>query len=621
MTRKMWRGKRQVMFNYLPGQTFDFEKASVIARVSTIRGVVNTEINRDLIMRAIADYADGWTALDLRPLLQSPTLNADRFVMLEPRGVEAEMFPLVFWCQNPSCGRIFDRRRSGPPSNPVCPVCHQGRLIQMRWVKIHRCGELTSLVPYCHRCQSSANMALDTRGSERIAGFQWICRRCNTRSDVFAGPCPACNCQPHNMDIEVHRAGRTFYPHYVVLLNQPGPDLDAFLNVPEWPKLAAAAFFDLPEMRGRQLRDYRPESSGSAQASTQGLSGTDLDELMARHEQSELTSEQLVVEMQNLRRRRQQERQQGAASNIAQLLIQRSGVPDPVWHRSGQEMLEAVLPLQSGTTQSLFRLASETHSLDQLAAVDAARSLGLADVTLVTDFPITTATFGYSRADYRPDQCRLNTFPPEQDHNGRFPIYVDLVQADAIVMRLDPDRIWRWLEANNCTPPLALLTGSDPDLTRRAYFVSLFDQLRLHQTLQADSPQARLVFGLLHTLSHLCVRHAALLCGLDHTSLAEYVLPRTLTFAIYCSHRFGATIGALAALFEQSLSAWFGQVRENRHCVYDPVCADQGGACHACVHLSETSCRFFNLNLGRSFLFGGRDVELGEIPLGYIYLA
>jgi hypothetical protein len=249
-------------------------------------------------------------------------------------------------------------------------------------------------------------------------------------------------------------------------------------------------------------------------------------------------------------------------------------------------------------------------------AVQIASRIGLSRLALVTDFPIITATYGYSRAEYSPQQqCRLNPFPPDRTHGGKFPIFVDEVQADALLLSLDLVRICVWLERNGF--PLTLPAGSDPDLARRAYFVQLFDNTLLRQTLQADRSQTRLVFGLLHTLSHLCVRQAALLCGLDRTSLSEYLLPRTLTFALYCNHRFGATIGALTALFEQSLAEWLNTVRSTRRCVYDPVCADRENSCHACTHLAETSCRFFNLNLSRAFVFGGRDPELGNIQVGY----
>ena len=89
-------------------------------------------------------------------------------------------------------------------------------------------------------------------------------------------------------------------------------------------------------------------------------------------------------------------------------------------------------------------------------------------------------------------------------------------------------------------------------------------------------------------------------------------------FSIYSNHRFGATIGAFTSLFEQALPEWLYQIKnDTQRCVYDPVCDKDGGSCHACTHLAETSCRYFNLNLGRPFLFGGFDKELGNIEYGY----
>jgi hypothetical protein len=62
---------------------------------------------------------------------------------------------------------------------------------------------------------------------------------------------------------------------------------------------------------------------------------------------------------------------------------------------------------------------------------------------------------------------------------------------------------------------------------------------------------------------------------------------------------------------------WLSSIRQTRRCVYDPVCYEREGGCHACTHLAETSCRFFNLNLSRAFLFGGSDKYLGRIAVGY----
>jgi hypothetical protein len=183
---------------------------------------------------------------------------------------------------------------------------------------------------------------------------------------------------------------------------------------------------------------------------------------------------------------------------------------------------------------------------------------------------------------------------------------------------LDPVRVLRWLRANGHNPNVP--AGVNEELSAKGYFVQLFHGTSLYHSISSDQAELRMVFGLLHTLSHLCVRQASLLCGLEKTSLSEYMLPKALTFAMYCNHRFGATIGALTALFEQSLQQWLSGIRDNRTCVYDPLCADHGATCHACTHLAETSCRFFNLNLSRAFLFGGVDTKAGHIRCGYFDL-
>ncbi|HDQ46022.1 MAG TPA: hypothetical protein ENN17_11090 [bacterium] len=366
----------------------------------------------------------------------------------------------------------------------------------------------------------------------------------------------------------------------------------------------------MPEVANQTLTNYGPNAPESQSTLSPGLSGADLDELMRHQACGELTPDEFVREMQNLREQRQQEQHASSPIGIVQSLSQRTGVPWPIWQHAGQEMLEAIMPMETGRPTELD-LGNPSEPSAQIA-----QQMGLSRMVLVSDYPIITATYGFSRAEYRPNQCRLNPFPAHPDHGGKFPIFVDQVQADALLLSLNPYRVIAWLEQNGCQP--AIPVGTDQNLARRAYFIQLLSDTPLRETIPADCREARMVFGLLHTLSHLSVRQAALLCGLDRTSLSEYLLPRALTFALYCNHRFGATIGALTALFEQSLAEWLNAVKETRRCVYDPVCRDRSSNCHACTHLAETSCRFFNLNLSRAFLFGGRDAELGDISVGYL---
>jgi len=626
MGRKMSRGKQQVLFNYLPGRTFDFE-GGTIARVNSIRGRQRDDLNVFLLLRRIAEDARAWSP-DFRLSLRDEVLNdPSRFVLIEPESVEAELFPKVFWCDNRRCGRVFDYSNSDQLPQTSCRTCHTGKLVQLRFIKVHRCGELKELLPpFCQRCHTSNHMALDTRGSERFDNFRWVCRQCNTRLKLFYEYCGACQ-WPGNenknrkMSIEVHRAGRTFYAHTTTLLNIPHRQLDAFFNLQEWPAIAAAKFLKMPEVANRSLDEFRHTSSSQQSSKDIGLSGNDLDDLFRRQANGTLTAEQMLAEMQSLRQRRQQEQQQNSPATIIQRLESRTGLDMTTWQQAGQEILESVLPVESGHPRNVFDL--DPNGSDVQIMQQTTRRIGLSELNLIEDFPIIVATYGFSREEFAPKksaqdpnyQCRLNPFPPQRNYGGRLPIYVDEVRADALLLTLNPDRVYHWLETNGFAPTIP--NGTDANLSRRAYFVRLFNEVLLRETLQVDRPEARMVFGLLHTFSHISVRQAALLCGLDHTSLSEYVLPRTLTFAIYCNHRFGATIGALTALFEQSLIDWLDAVRDARRCVYDPVCREREASCHACTHLAETSCRFFNLNLSRTFLFGGHDQELGNIQVGY----
>jgi hypothetical protein len=607
----MFRGKHQVLFNYLPNRTFDFERIAVIARVTGVRGDPRTDLNASVLLRRIADEVRTWQE-EFRPVLRDDVFQqTDRFVLLDPRDVQSELFPKVLWCQNRGCGRVFDyRHRNSLPNR--CPICHQGRLIQLRFVKIHCCGELQPLLPpSCRQCHSQGHMALDTRGSERISNFRWICRQCNTSINLFGG---ICSCQwpdrnKRNMQIEVHRAGRTYYAHTTVLLNIPHRRLDGFFMLPEWPAIAAAKFLGMPEVANQALSEYGQNIQSAQDNQSTGLTGADLDELFRRQASGELRLEDLPSEMQSLRERRQREQEERSPSGIIQSLSQRTGVPWPIWQTVGQEMLESIMPMETGHPTEL-NLGNPNEPSTRIT-----QQMGISRLVLVSDYPIITATYGFSRAEYRPNQCRLNPFPAHPDHRGRFPIFVDQVQADALLLSLNPDRVLSWLEQNGCQPNIP--PGLDHNLARRSYFIQLLSHTPFRETLHIDHREERMVFGLLHTFSHLSIRQATLFCGLERTSLSEYLLPTTLTFALYCNHRFGATIGALTALFEQSLYEWLLSIRDTRRCVYDPVCCERTSNCHACTHLAETSCRFFNLNLCRAFLFGGCDSEIGEIQIGY----
>lgn len=607
----MNRGKQQVLFNYLPQRTFDFEKFATIAKVDSIRGIQRNDLNESMVLRRIREVARAWDP-NHRRLLRDDILNSvNNFILIDPQSVSSSLFPKVFWCQNKSCGKIYDYTTRNDLPSETCQECGSGHIVQLRFIKIHRCGDIQPLIPpRCPRCNTSRHMSLDDRGSEKISNFRWKCLRCSSPPiRIFAGQCNSCqwdNADQRSMDIQVHRAGSTYFAQNTVLLNIPDRTWDIFLRRSDWSLLVAAKYLKLDGYKDRPLITYTQSQETSNSSSKIGDS--ELDEVMKRIEEENLSAEAIKKLLEELRKKRS-DSESSSTTNLSDTLLNLSGLNETVWQNAGYELFESLMPLEAGTHQSIQR-GSESNLRNKL------QQLNIEDISLISDFPILNATFGYSRVDSVPNECNLNPFPPMPEYNARYPIYIDQIQADAILIKLNPHAVLEWLRNNSITPQIP--NGTNQSISEKAYFVNLFNDINLHETITSDHHEQRMVFGLLHTFSHLLIRHAALLCGLERQSLSEYLFPRALTIAIYSSHRFGATIGALTALFEQSLSEWLDSVRLNKKCIYDPVCHNTRGSCHACTHLPETSCRYFNLNLSRAFLFSAEDIQLGRIQHGFI---
>lgn len=357
MPKKMSRGKNQIMYGYLPGYVFDFDKSSAIAQVQNIRGDACADLNMDLILQAVRNEAAPWG--DLAGVLRDP--HHEQFVLLEPKQVYSALYPKVFWCQNKQCHRIYDYSHSDAvPKATTCPTCNKGRLAQLRFVRIHQCGDIKPLTPpyECSKCKSKGQFALDDRSSERISQFAWVCRKCGNRTSLYAGSCNSCNWgalsgdknkQRQQMSIEVHRARRVFYPKDIVLLNQPGSDVNKFLAMDKWQLVAGGFFMELPELVGRTVKKYAADQTQTAIPNS-GISDAEIAQLKARGQTAEQI--QLFVQMQSqLSGIRQQQESSLSPDSIGTSLKQQTGISEGPWLAAGQELLEAVLPFQSSRTQ------------------------------------------------------------------------------------------------------------------------------------------------------------------------------------------------------------------------------------------------------------------------------
>lgn len=601
------RGRQQVLFDYLPEKVFDYSDG-VITKVEGISGTSRgNTISGRLVLHRIAELARAWPA-EFRPALDNEVLgDLSKFVFIEPDRVNVELFPRVFQCDSRTCGFVVDASSAESTLPTKCPRCNEGRMRQVRFLKAHRCGFMEPLrPPPCSKCHSTKAMCLDTRGSERFSSFRWICRNCSNQIPIFPGKCPACvhwdsDAELKMLDVVVHRASRAYIAHTTTLLNVPVGDLDSFLQSEGWEVLVVGKCLDVDSLKGRTLGEiagvYKKETTASP------LAGVDLNALL------NLSQDQVMAELKRL--------QSAAATpnasleQVSEALRTQYGLPAATVKDAGMEILERVLLDE--------KLISKSDGQDVSEVV---APLGVSRARLIDDFPILLASYGYTRIEAQPSRrakggvlCRLNPFPRDNRNGGRFPVFVDETKADAVFFYLDPIRVFRWLEANGVISALTP-AGLDTKVLEARTIGSIGD-MSFELEGGEMNQEGRVIFELCHTLAHVSVRSAALLCGLERTSISEYLLPRSLCFGIFCNHRFGSTIGALTALYEQSMPEFVQGILSGKKCVYDPVCSREGGTCHACTHLAETSCRYFNLELSRAVLFGGKEAGVGNIRVGF----
>ncbi|WP_069802326.1 hypothetical protein [Thermogemmatispora onikobensis] len=615
----MRRGKQQILFNFLPEKTFDFEGGQFICKVTNVQASDDPErqLNKPYVLDRVAWLLQQWPEERRRGF---PDIHQqDRYVLVTPRAVQAEIFPLLFECTNKGCRRAILYHNVGEVSqyNPELRCHHcKGRLIQLHHVLIHSCGHIRPFIlPSCPR-HKREHLWLNTGDSQKYAQFRWQCRLCSFQSPIIEGTCDDCNLPKKQMRPIVHRATASYYPQYRTLINLPGKDLDLILRDPERQWLAIAAclrIFDHgPDLR---LRDLAGSAQG--QAADQDALAT-----LARHI-STASPERRAIMQAHLDALQQEFAGAGRAHRRrvlaqARQLITLQGED---LEETGRELLEFVRIRESlhvVTIKDLEQKARQESSsrlpLYQEAYRQALLSTGLADVHLIGDFPVTTVLIGFTRDRREADETVIRAFPRLQSKDPRTPLYTETTETEALLFRLNLRRVMRWLRLNG------LITeepAADDEATLHAWILNRMKNVNPFREITRDQPVTQAIFGLVHSFSHLVLRQAVILSGFDRTSLSEYLFPRALSFVLYSNNRTAFTIGGLYTLFEQTLHEHLRAVMNaGEICIYDPVCLEEMGACHACMHISEMSCEYFNRNLHRKYLFGRLEPD-GREYIGY----
>lgn len=620
---EMSRSVSQLLFSYLPYRTVNWEEGGGVVQLDTPRLDIAWPVSQTaFVLREIGDYLTRWRALGglVDPRLPAIERHA-QFTVGTPRGISAHVLETAFYCRE--CFRFLPRLRTGA-NRFTCPDCRRRTLRQVSYVFVHGCGELTPIrdsVPMesqtdpgtifwgrirCQNCGDQQVLRLDAR-SERLSALRIYCDRCS--SEVLGRPlarCPRCFPRLFNpegggqlafetaMRITRHSANNAYYPHLITILRLDRPQV-----------LQAS-----PELDWLQGLLPASERRGAS-----GISVTlqDLVLDLARAESVSDHSRAAELRLAIMR---------AASAPVGEQTVAEPGSEPVLSPDLVQGVRESIALLSSVRRTNVLALygAGGTSLPPAVDVGPLMTRLGIRKIELVDDLPVVTASFGYTRrsatATYREEGAAqdfattLQSFPTLDDDAARVlgrpqaagttPILAREGAHEGLAIYLDPTTVLGWLEG------MGIRFHEEDERVRVAALLSALEPMNDDKYYDRiwERPIRRLLFGLLHSVSHCCMGALARTAGLEETSVAEYMFLPLLCTVVYSTS--STPLGGVRATARDRLIEFLETVeQEAMRCLYDPDCLQREGACHGCIHVPEIGCRVFNHGLSRAFLIGG----------------
>jgi len=659
---RMWmqRSVSQLLFSYLPGKTVDWEDGLAIVQLSSVRLSSAWEPKQArVVLREIEAYLSRWRAAGgiVYSSFPDPAAQSERFTIGEPESIAATFVDTALRCL--SCNRlVFANRRQLAASRKdgkrpfLCPSCYQPTLRQFPQIFVHGCGHFTPLLEWmptlkrtgegmvttkyplhCQKCGNRAIAEIPSR-SERARDLAVICRTCKQITvDRLSARCHQCFNNPPPlppqepsadgsvkeptvvdrvlMRITSYRASEAYYPHTLTLLRLDRPQHTGYAD--EEVNL---------------LRELLP---GATEDTAAPPEVSLIAVLTARLQEAQARGDTKAV--QDLMR---QIGQIALGASPVERSARPTGRPrhlNPDLQRSITESLALKTTVHTTSYMELLHQDQHGATAGLLQEIEQAhRRLGLRPTLLVDDLPVISATFGYTRRSFEPTYeengsllpTHLRAFYPldqlaakrmgRPTAVGTIPILAREGDHEGIFLGLDPERVLTWLADNKIHLP----ASDQPPIVR---ILQALEEVDRYYDSVWQKPTLRLVFGLLHSLSHAAMRIVSRFAGLERTSISEYLFLPLLGTVIYANTS-TFKLGSMETMLRSNLYEFLEALgEESMSCLMDPDCIDHRGACAGCLHSPEISCRVFNHGLSRAFLIGGHtpwlDASAGEHIRGY----
>ncbi len=560
---KEFRSGSQILFGHLPEQTVDagggIWKVKRWNDPKTINAIDIGALREELIRAAYpwkeaTPGQDGGFVDDLlanRPV-RVHALNREEGVYCEP-------FPRLFMCQR--CKRLYD------DAIGKCKCGATGRRGQLPFVGYHEaCGAIKT--PYVRKCPQHNQRAVRFPGTASAAELVFYCPECPPGTHLDRGFGASCDCALGGvLSFTVHRSGNVFKPRGISMINPPRREILARIEQAGGGERALE--WMLEGMVGRRLTESAPAQNPTSirkLLEDRGFDKATITAMLAAMPVTTDSGKSTLTLHPELRADAERQAKQIALATFESRIT----IADLLGRSTSEELRDQY--------QSKYPRALERAGIERIELIDR--------------FPVLTAQFGYTRGKPNPGDSRLRTY---RKRTGEYVVYGDLAQTEALLIKLDPKMVLRWLVRQGFELPES--SGSREAAKEILGAMGPMDQPNL---------LTERVIELVHSISHAFIKRAAVYAGIERSALSEVVLPTTFSFFVYAAARGDFVLGGLQALFESDLHHVLdGMVDDEHRCALDPGCEDTGAACAVCLHLGEPSCRMFNTRLSRKALAGG----------------
>ena len=603
---QMTRGKSQSLYKYLPDSWIDFSmrgkyRKNYIAHVIRWNSEQLIDINKKRLIRLTNQAIRSFASQAMPGTKVEPTsgfgaeLDIDTCDVLTPkaggdeRGIVAEISPLTFYCKK--CNKVHQFNSVETyKRHSKCFNCNI-ELTQMRQIYYCKCGWATDKHPaYCN------NRSHGAKNIYWYGDYEFVCKSCNTKIPMQK-KCDICGAilRPH-----VALDPAQYFTYNFSFIDLIDEEIEKFISETDYGAYITICYW-LGKISKEEFREIIKNGIVS-----------DAEEYQKKYDiYYGMFESSLGADFAKVAAKQMADKECGNKYNeiIKELKIKLAVSEIELKHFA--EMLIEYLMVDESTDVSTLEDAKKVaHLLNTNANPDEfskiAEQYGIVDTKVCGDVPFVSCSYGYTREKSQYEEgVQLRAFKEEKP--GRKNVYATKLRTEGVLFEFDRRKILLWLlqnryiEQNDCPN---LDAGEDIKI----WFANNIHLGAISTFTAIDTDNEKLtsvVYSLIHSMSHLLVKAAAELCGLNKDSISEYIFPGIPAVMIYCQNSQGFNLGALFNVFEAYFDKWVRNAsKKAEKCVFDPICIERYKACTGCLFLNEVSCQHFNKDLDRRLVIG-----------------